>query len=57
MQWGLGCPQRGLQPMEKEIRDRVGIDDFCHWMHRLVILGIAPDGAQQRWLGRLPKRE
>jgi hypothetical protein len=46
---GLGCPERGLTADERALRQRTGLDDFCHWMHRAVLLGLAPGEAQQRW--------
>jgi hypothetical protein len=47
---GLGCPQKSLDPKQKGRRAAAGLDDWCHWMLRAVLLETAPADRRARWL-------
>jgi hypothetical protein len=47
---GLGCPQKGLTEEQFNIRRQVGLDDWCHWLMRTLVLRTAPSAALDRWL-------
>lgn len=48
---GLGCPQKGLDAEQKARRDAAGLDDWCHWMLRALLLETAPADRRAHWLG------
>jgi len=49
---GLGCPIRGLTSEQREIREKVQLDDWCHWTLRSVLLRTAPEEIQIKWRKR-----
>jgi hypothetical protein len=48
---GLGCPQKGLSPEQAARRNAAGLDDWCHWMLRALLLETAPADRRAHWLG------
>jgi len=54
MERGLGCPQMGLTAAEKALRDQHALDDWCHWMFRLLPMGLPSEADVRRWQRVIP---
>lgn len=52
---GFGCPQRNLTEEQEGIRCGTELEDWCHWTHRAVQVGIASKDTINRWKARIMK--
>jgi hypothetical protein len=53
---GLGCPQKLLDERQRGVRRDTGLDDWCHWLLRSLLLATAPTETQTRWEARFRNR-